>query len=182
VTTLGNAPVSVYALGTLPSLNVPNTIEDPADPDYGKQFVVSAIDVVGNLVPDPVTGKASDDYYSFTGQAGQIMNIQAMSAALTRIAHPIDTVLYLYDSSGKLRASNDDDFESTDSSIVDYTLPQSGTYTVEVDSFNPPGGPDLNVGGYELFLYSFATAESAPQSPAGGKRRVAGSPLGPATT
>ena len=55
--------------------------------------------------------------------------IEAKSAALTRVTHPIDTVLYLYDSSGKLLASNDDEFESTDSSIVDYVLPADGTDT-----------------------------------------------------
>jgi hypothetical protein len=137
--------------------------------DAGQQFNVRAIDVVGALVPDPNNGgRSTDDYYSFAGKSGQDMTFQVMSAALTRVTHPIDSVLYLYDYSGHLLATNDDDFESTDSSIVDFVLPTDGTYYVRVDSFNPDGGPDLNVGQYELFMYSFA---------AGGVSQSSGSTL-----
>jgi Ca2+-binding RTX toxin-like protein len=164
------------ALGALPGLNVPNTIANPSDRDYGRQFAVQAIAVVGNLVPDSSnSGKASDDYYSLSGKAGQIMNFEAKSAALSRITKKIDTVLYLYDASGTLLATNDDDFESTDSQIIDFVLPADGQYYVRVDSFNPPNGPDLNTGQYELFMYSFVVPTASTTSLGGGSTLVGGS-------
>ena len=45
-------------------------------------------------------------------------------------------MIYVYDPTGKLVAWNDDEFEPTDSTIVDLTLQMSGKYTVEVDSYN----------------------------------------------
>src|SRR5262249_28776990 len=64
---------SAQALGDVPSLAVPNTLQ-PGSQNYGKSFVVSAVDVFGSLTIDANTGKATDDYYSFVGHAGELMN------------------------------------------------------------------------------------------------------------
>src|SRR5207302_1587406 len=81
-----NSLATAQALGVLPGLAVPSTITNPNDRDYGKTLAVRAIDVVGALVPNlsDAHQRATDDYYSFTGNAGDIFNIQAISSALTR--------------------------------------------------------------------------------------------------
>ena len=74
------------------------------------------------------------DYYTFAGQAGQLMSFQAMSSSVTFIKDTVDTVLTIYGPNGQVIAFNDDQFEPSDSSIFDVTLPSTGTYTVEVDA------------------------------------------------
>src|SRR5262249_47327999 len=86
-----------------------------------------------------------------------------------------DTVLKIYDSAGNLIAFNDDEFESQDSMITDFTLPADGLYYVVVDSFTPDGVNDFQTGNYELYMYSFATVGSSVMPPASGSTLVAGS-------
>jgi hypothetical protein len=118
--------------------------------------------------------QAVDDYYTFQGRAGTVMNFNLMSAALTRYASSsFDTQIKILGPDGSLVASNDDDFEGSDSWIIDLSLPQTGTYTVEVSSFhgtasqtffldptsqyyNPEAYYGAEMGNYELFMYSFA--------------------------
>jgi hypothetical protein len=124
----------------LVSLAVPNTLPSGAF-NAGKTLGVAALDVSGSIQLDPVTQKSADNFYSFTGRKGDLMNIQVMSAELKRISNPFDTVLRVYDSSGNLinyyatPAYNDDQAEPTDSRISDLRLPADGTYFIEVDSF-----------------------------------------------
>ena len=53
---------------------------------------------------------------------------------------PFDTYLAIYDSSGQVIAYNDDSFQDTDSTIIDLTLPTTGTYYVDGDLFSQVGG------------------------------------------
>ena len=136
---------------------------------------------IGDPIIDPMTDQpytqSVPDFYTFQGQAGELMTFEAMSAAVTRITDPIDTVLYIYGPNGQLIATNDDQFEPSDSTILDLTLPATGTYTVEVDvfhstdpSFNDPTSPnyrpvayyDAQQGDYELFMYSFTAYNAVP--------------------
>ncbi len=144
--TIENAePVSLY------TLSVPNPITSGFD--AGKTFDVAAVDVLGTL-----TG-SHPDFYTFQGQKNDLMNFETWSKVLTRITNPVDTVLYVYGPNGNLLGWDDDQFESSDSSILDLTLPCTGTYTVEVDSYGDatkatptPAGTS---GDYELFMYRF---------------------------
>ncbi len=181
-TTFAAATPNAQAV-SLYTLNVPNPITTGIN--AGKAFDVAAVDVIGQLepgaasitVPDPksTTGgtltlyPTTTDFYTFTGNAGDVMNFEVMSAALTRIKDPIDSVLYVYGPDGKLVAWNDDQFEPSDSSIVDLTLQMTGSYTVEIDSYNNNTDPTLldpnaknynpavyyhaQTGDYELFMY-----------------------------
>ena len=181
--TVSAQPVSLYAL------NVPNPITTGFD--AGRTFDVDAVDVLGHLggttpisYTDPVTGQTvnttqtSPDFYTFQGNAGDLMNFEVMSAGLTRITNSFDSVLYVYGPNGQLVAWNDDEFEPSDSTIVDLTLPTTGTYTVEVDSFNstdpalldptssrydPAEYYHTQQGDYELFMY-----RSVAYNPTGG--------------
>jgi hypothetical protein len=173
-------PVSLY------DLNVPNPLTTGFD--AGKSFAVSAVnvdgyiggtqevtDANGNPVIDPKTGNpytvSEPNFYTFTGQAGQLMSFQAMSASITSIKDPVDTVLTIYGPNGQVVAENDDQFEPSDSSIFDVTLPSTGTYTAEVSafhstdpSFNDPSAQNYlpaayynaEHGAYELFMYTFS--------------------------
>ncbi|HJT76970.1 MAG TPA: pre-peptidase C-terminal domain-containing protein, partial [Gemmataceae bacterium] len=152
---------TAQALGTqdgLPGLTVPNTLQSASEPDFGKVFQVRAIDVTG-----AVTANQADDFYSFAGKAGDVMNFEAMSSALSRNAHPFDPVLTLFDASGKVLVSNDNEFETKDSAIIDYQLPADGTYYAEVAPNTPLTDSE---GDYELFFYSFAAAAPPAQGTA----------------
>src|SRR5262249_55180703 len=77
---------------------------------------------------------------------------QIISRNNTLNPNPILPAIELLDSSGNLVAFNVSEFESTDSTLLDVTLPTSGSYYVGVldQPISPPGD-------YQLFMYSFAT-------------------------
>ena len=151
--------------GALPGLTVPvSTLE--ANPNI--KYAVSAIAVNGSIEMDPSTGMNYVDYYTFRGTAGDLMNFQVLSTTLSRTANAIDAMLSLYDPTGKLIASNDDDFESLDPSLVDQVLPMDGTYTIEVSEVNTNQS-----GAYTLFLYRFAKGTDV-EGPGSGSTLVGG--------
>gem|GEM_PF-6619589 len=86
------------------------------------------------------------DRYTFSGTAGQQVAIQLTSSAF-------DTYLYLIDSSGRVVAEDDDGGGGTNSRIPPrsghYTLPFSGSYTIEVTSrfTNRTGSYTLSLSG-----------------------------------
>jgi Ca2+-binding RTX toxin-like protein len=132
-------------LGVLPGLSVPNSLK-AGNLYYGDSFAVGAASITARLAAADET-----DVYSFTGLAGQKFTFEVMSRALRRIGSSgFDTMLRVYDSAGNILASNDNDFESTDSIIRDFLVPADGTYFVEVTGVNHA------FGSYELFGYSFA--------------------------
>jgi parallel beta-helix repeat protein len=119
-------------------------------------------------------GKSEKDFYSFAGKAGDMLSFEVGSRALRRYTNPgdlsnlspsssthntdsyIDSTIRIYDSLGNLipyyttTAYNDDEFESTDSILLDLVLPSDDTYRIEVGTFT-----DTDIGNYELFAYRF---------------------------
>ncbi len=147
------------ALGELPRLAVPNTLQS-GDAHYGMTFDVSAVAVIGSI---NLNGAVSEnDIYSFVGRAGDLMNFGVYSTtSVPRPSNTIDSVLRVFDAAGNELAVNDDDFESIDSSIVDFVLPGDGIYYVMVDTF--AASQDIDTGSYQLFMYRFAaTTGSQP--------------------
>ncbi len=147
----------------LAPLVVPNTVLSGADAD--RVFDVTAADVVGELGVN--AGKSiNTDYYSFTAQAGTLINLRVMSQVLNRPQGFFDSTLTIYDASGKPIAYNDDSFQDYDSTIIDLTLPETGTYYVEVTASTKllqPGEPiSDDTGVYELFMYTFAADGDPP--------------------
>ena len=158
----------------LAPLVVPDTDLEGTNAD--KVFNVTAADVVGYL--GETDGASNTDYYSFTGQAGTLINFQLMSVALTRSVAPngtaateynqgpFNTYLVIYNSSGQVIEYNDDSFQDSDSSIIDLSLPYTGTYYAMVTS--SPNSVSLKqplTGDYELFMYTFAAGTAAAYSP-----------------
>ncbi len=146
---------------SLQPLVVPDTDLEGVDAD--QTFNVTAADVVGDFGLNS-NGQSNTDYYSFTAQAGTLINLQVMSAVLLdRPQGAFDTTLTVYDSHGNVIAYNDDSFQDTDSTIIDLTLPTTGTYYVEVTASSKTGEPTDQTGAYELFMYTFAL-ESDPSA------------------
>ncbi len=143
----------------LQPLVVPDT--DLEGVNANQVFDVTAADVVGYLGLNS-SGTSQTDYYSFTARAGTLINLQVLSAVLDRPQGAFDTFVAVYDSSGNEIAKNDDQFQDTDSWILDLTLPETGTYYVEVTASDKPGEPTDQTGAYELFMYTFATGSDPP--------------------
>ena len=87
-------------------------------------------------------GTSESDFYWFEGRQGELVNIEVLSQALTRLGPDfIDSVVRLWTSDGQLVpyydsvAENDDEFETTDSNLIDVRLPADGRYYIEVDTF-----------------------------------------------
>ncbi len=158
--TIGTSTVPVQALGSLPALSVPNTVEIGVNQSAGPNLGAAAIGVTGiiELTSALSTATSESDYYSISGSAGDAVTIEVMSQVLRhRIGNPIESILRVYDAAGQkipyhanaLGAFNDDTFENTDSVLIDLVLPSTGTFTIEVDTF------------------SFAAPEFASYMPAG---------------
>src|SRR5262249_44620407 len=120
VATPHDAAATAQAL-TLTPLDVPNTVL--IGQDAGLSLDVAAADVNGAITLRP-DGTAEDDYYSFNAKAGQLVNIQVMSEALTRDQGKIiDSTLTVYGPDGQTvigyynspqGAFNDDAFQDID--------------------------------------------------------------------
>jgi hypothetical protein len=202
---------------TLARLDVPNTLSSGLN--AGKQFLVTALDIVGTIELNAATSHSESDWYSFAGRAGDVINLDVYSSGLSRLSdqqnpqlHTIDSVVRVYRMNGDALepvpyfggvAENDDQFEPTDSSLLDLVLPADGTYFIEVDTFRRdptdpqfdpavpgsllhpantaspfhPSHPDFDSnrlaalmdsladtdsGSYELFIYTFDTANVVP--------------------
>lgn len=96
------------------------------------------------------------DIYSFSGTAGQQIFVQVNSSVF-------DTYAYLKNNTGTVIASNDDSGGSTNSRIPVtsgyFTLPTTGTYTIEVSSY-----ASLNTGAYTLSLVAGSASSSSSVS------------------
>ncbi|MGB7324249.1 MAG: putative Ig domain-containing protein, partial [Rubripirellula sp.] len=184
-------------LGPLTAIAVPNTIEDPTAKNFGKTLTASVHNVLGQIdLVGPVGSETSEnDLYSFDAVAGDLVTVEVYSSALrSRIDNTIDSLVRVYDATGTkvpyydsvLGAFNDDGFEPTDSVLVNLPIPATGTYYVEVDTFNfdidefatyVPGFDavafcdgrvgdvrcdDTDTGGYELLLYRFDDTAVTP--------------------
>ncbi len=130
----------------LRTLDVPNTLSSGLN--SSKTFFVQLQSVEGAIEIDPATGKSESDWYSFSGTAGDVMNLELYSNSLIRYGTDndsyVDSILRVwYEIDGSLtlvpwfgsEAVNDDVFEPTDSSLVDLILPIDSTYYIEVDTF-----------------------------------------------
>ncbi len=158
-TVVHESPVPKWTLATaqpleLVNMTVPNTIVSGEQAGAG-DFSVDAIALLGSLtVTQPV------DYYRFQAVAGDLINVEVMSNALShRMASTIDSQLALLDAFGNVvpywgdtldGAFNDDEFETFDSILLDVTLPTTGTYYLRVDTFSAGES-----GNYELFVHRF---------------------------
>lgn len=180
------------------TISVPNTLGRGVN--VNQQFFAETIGVSGSIDINPSTLKSENDFYALSGKRGDLITIEVASRSLSRLTDSgvngafnpdgyIDSIVRLYNSAGELvqyydsTAVNDDEFESTDSILIDLVLPANDTYYIEVDSFaraSLPTDPtdftgwepaaiklfqdivnDTDEGGYELFVYRFTRANAS---------------------
>ncbi len=106
-------------------------------------YLVSARYVQGSI--GLIQEKSESDYYRFSGHQGDIVTVELMSTIIATARqwghNSIDSILRVYSSTGQLVpyhsavAVNDDQFEPTDSLLLDIELPSDGDYFIEVDTF-----------------------------------------------
>ena len=105
-------------------------------------------------------GPISTDYYQFSGMAGETVTIEVMSSILSwRLGDVTDPVVFLLDGMIGLPVgtyfTNDDEHETTDSMLLDITLPYTGPYVIEVGPFDP--FVPAYAGAYDLYVYRYTT-------------------------
>ena len=84
-------------------------------------------------------GENDTDYFKFSAKKGQKFRFRSFA---NQIGSPVDTVLYLYDATGKSLGSSDDADGLADSKI-DFTAPADGEYYVRVRDMLDRGGDDF---------------------------------------
>ncbi len=154
----------------LTPIMVPNTqlgppdlyFPDPLDLTPVTSFPGAAGAIIGASLDMPF----EDDYYAFDAPAGMIVTIEVISKVIsdtdpTRLPDPVDMQVELVDStltpvpypSTSPFTINDDQFEGTDSILIDVVIPTSGTYFIEVTGSSKIGA-DVT-GSYELYVMGF---------------------------
>ncbi|MBX9627477.1 MAG: tandem-95 repeat protein, partial [Gemmataceae bacterium] len=170
VTSKVGAGGRVKDLGNLPELAVPNLLPQGAT-HSGKTLAVRAAGVVGRLDLNSATGRAESDVYAVAGRAGEFLSAELYSVTLRQRLAPFDGVIRVYGPAGQVLAyfgrpagaESDDGVDNEDPALQDVELPADGTYFVEVDTYADARVGDRAFGGYELFVYTYAT----PAAPAG---------------
>ena len=143
----------------LVNMAVPNTLSKGLN--AAKSQFVQLKSVIGQIKIDASTvpGVSESDWYAFSGKAGELVNIDVLSNSLVgRFGSApndyIDSIVRVYSLDGSGQpvlvpyhsgvAVNDDQFEPTDSSLIDLVLPANGTYYIEVDTFARAAGDPLS--------------------------------------
>ncbi len=155
------APFGTYHnLDVLPALAVPNLLPESAA-NHGQPLRVRAVNVLGTI---ELNGSVSEnDIYAIQGRQDELLNVEVLSISLRQRLGTslIDPVIRVYDASGELLdfygspAVNDDGIDNQDPVLHDIRLPNDGLYFIEVDTFTNTMVADLDVGDYELFIYTY---------------------------
>jgi hypothetical protein len=91
-------------------------------------------------VVDGVVNNPQDvDVFRIEGQEGQRLVFEVLAA---RYGSPVDSILTLYDDSGRIIAVNDDHGGSADSRL-EVTLPRTGSYALSLGDAHDLGGPQF---------------------------------------
>lgn len=92
---------------------------------------------LGQTISATICSTGDLDYYTFTGQAGQVIGINVDAQSL---GSNLDAVLYLYDSNGRLMEMMDDEVYATiRDPLINYVLPTDGRYYFHIQAWNHPG-------------------------------------------
>ncbi|MBL8811346.1 MAG: pre-peptidase C-terminal domain-containing protein [Planctomycetaceae bacterium] len=110
----------------------------------GKSSRADALMLSGTIGFDG--GHSESDWYSFNASAGDVFSFEVLSRSLARYnsssSTSIDSIIRVYGQNGQLIQSpngpafNDDDFETSDSALLDVTFREAGIYYIEVDTFH----------------------------------------------
>lgn len=143
------------------TIPIPNPLP-PSDPFSGLEIFAdvviveeASIEMLFDTGGTPLGPES--DYYGIDAAAGDVITIEVISELGD--GDPFDTVVALLDPTTGFSpvpwytdgALNNDERESTDSLLLDVTIPADGSYVIEVFS---SAGPDM-FGDYEMLVYRF---------------------------
>lgn len=138
----GHSSIASAQFVDLVGLDVPTTVMNGIT--RNSIYSVQSRFVSGRI--NLVQGKSESDYYAFEGMKGDLVSVELMSTIIAQARlwglDTIDSIIRVYDTTGNLVpyhtgvAVNDDQFEPTDSLLLDIELPHSGTFFIEVDTFH----------------------------------------------
>ncbi len=149
---------------------VPNTQLEPPDPYFPDPLDLTPVTAFAGFTGGVIDASLDDpfdvDYYSFSADAGSIVTIEAVSKVIadtdpTRMPNPVDMVIEILDSTltpvpypaATPFSANDDQFESTDSLLIDVEIPTTGLYYIDLRASGKPGAD--KTGSYELYVMGF---------------------------
>jgi hypothetical protein len=122
---------------------------DPFEPNNGPgQATYIGYNQWRGALIDPAGDR---DFFSFYGSAGDHIVLDT-DATEDYVGSPLDTYMILYDRDGLTVLAENDDGDPVLDSHIEYDLPASGEYFVEVRAYAHP-----NVGGPEYFYWLFLT-------------------------
>ena len=141
--------------------------EVASEPANNEQFGAFAVEFDSSKTNAVIYPAADEDWYSFTGTAGDIIHVETFSGmdADATWRRDLDTKITLVDPSGNMVDNDDwrpDESYSgnTFSAISNYTLQGSGIVYVKVEGYYKTDAEDGKnaVGAYRLLVYSSAAA------------------------
>lgn len=119
-------------------------------------------------IPCAVDGAANGteaDYYKFSATAGEPVTVEVLAA---RLGTPLDPIVELCDSQGKVLAAADDDPATGADSRLEFTPPSSGDYILRLRDVRYRGGAALRyrlrIGSFPLVATPFPLGAQAGQS------------------
>lgn len=116
----------------------PNVMKGESDQNHemGKAIVAP---MEPPLAFNGIVGKADEtDYYKFKGHKGQTVDVSVWAR---RLGSPLDSVIVVYDPKGQYLGANDD-AGTTPDSVLRFTPPMDGDYTVAIRDHLKAGGAD----------------------------------------
>jgi len=149
-----DSPATAVLLPTK-TIGIPN-VTPPGTPGHGEFFALDTIAVAGSIKLSE--GVAEADYYSFSGIEGARVQIEVLSKVIDSRLDEFNVAVALFDPDDLFAEiyygtfTNADEIESTDALILDFVVPESKDYLIEVFPQFPASDP---VGDYELFVSQF---------------------------
>jgi hypothetical protein len=138
------------------------------EPDNDTQFGAVAVEFDSSKTNSVIYPAADEDWYSFTGTAGDIIHVETFSGmdANATWGRDFDTKIMVVDPSGAI--VENDDYRpgserhpgNTFSAVTNYTLQGSGMVYVKVEGYYKTDADDGKnaVGAYRLLVYSSAAS------------------------
>jgi hypothetical protein len=109
----------------------------------------------GDVVRNTISDDAPIMEFTFTARAGDLVTVM-----MTKTQGDLDALLYILDPNNDERVRNDDynPGVSVDAGIEEFTIPESGTYTIIATRFQETAG--MSTGEFELSLMIVSSGDS----------------------
>ena len=121
------------------------TLESAVQSGLGTRFDAAIPIAYGAVIEGEITSTVSALYYTFEGQAGDVIAVR-----MDRISGALDPLVALTDARARELVSDDDGGEGQNALIASFTLPVDGAYTILATRYERASGK--TVGRFRLTL------------------------------